>query len=127
MAKATNGNNIMNRSKKSLSLLMIILALFVAANSHAGKSQKNKEKDKARCEKLLKLLDKDLKLAEADILADAGPISHATALLAGATISYQFGRFEGCIDKTTRGRKRIAPLVKNARKKGLKPRMEEDE
>lgn len=101
--------------KKSFSLLVLISALLITSDSFAEKSQKAKAKDKALCEKLLKLLDQDLKLAKADIIADAGPISHATALLAGATISYQFGRFEGCIDKTSRGRKRVAPYIKNTK------------
>ena len=117
----------MTRLKKLLALLVMITTLFVASNSLAELSQEDKERNKAQCEKLLKLLDKELKLAEADILADAGPISHATALLAGATISYQFGRFAGCIDKTTRGRERISQLVKNAKKKGLKPKAGNDE
>ena len=105
----------MIRLKKLPGLLVIILALLATNNSFADQSEKDKARDKARCEKLLKLLDEDLKAVEVDIIADAGPISHATALLAGATISYQFGRFAGCIDKTTRGRKRVAPYLKKSK------------
>ncbi|MCK4587726.1 MAG: hypothetical protein KAU29_10300 [Gammaproteobacteria bacterium] len=105
----------MIRLKKSLGLLVMISTLLVASSSFAEQSQKDKDRDKARCEKLLKLLDEDLKAVKAEIIADAGPISHATALLAGATISYQFGRFAGCIDKTTRGRKKVAPYIKKSK------------
>lgn len=112
-------------SALSLALTLSLVLVFAAPSSFAEQTQK--EKDKARCAKLLELLDQDLELAQADILADAGPISHATSLLAGASVGYQFGRFKGCIDKTTRGRKRIAHLVKSAKKKGLKPSPKVDE
>jgi len=116
----------MNLSRRLLATTVAVLLLFSASVSSAEQTQK--EKDKARCSELIDLLDQELELAQADILADAAPISHATSLLAGASIGYQFGRFKGCIDKASRGRKRIAPLVKNARKKGLKPKaaVEED-
>lgn len=110
----------MSRYKRLAAPLLIGLTLFVATNSFADQAQRDKDRDKARCEKLLDLLDKDLKAAKADIIADAGPISHATALLAGASISYQFARFKGCIDKTTRGRKIVAPyVVKKSKNKSL--------
>ncbi len=112
--------------KKIFGVLLIVLAMLATTVSYAAETQK--EKDKARCAELLELLDQELEMAQADIIADAGPISHATTLLAGASIGYQFGRFKGCIDKTTRGRKRIAHLVRSARKKGIKPKkIEEDE
>lgn len=101
--------------KKMIILMLISSVMLIATDSFAEQSEKEKSRDKARCEKLLKLLDEDLKAVKADIIADAGPISHATALLAGATISYQFGRFAGCIDKTTRGRARVAPYIKKSK------------
>jgi len=116
----------MKKFKGPVSTLLVVFTMLVANASFAAE-QTQKEKDKARCAQLLMLLDRDLELAQADIIADAGPISHATSLLAGASIGYQFGRFKGCIDKTTRGRARIAPLVKNAKKKGLKTKEIEDE
>ena len=109
----------MKKFKAPVNALLLILTILATSVSFAAE-QTQKEKDKARCAELLELLDHELELAQADIIADAGPISHATSLLAGASIGYQFGRFKGCIDKTTRGRQRIAPLVKNAKKKGLK-------
>jgi len=105
----------MNILKKPRWILLMMPILLFASGVVAG--QVDDEKDKARCEKLIEQLDHDLKIAKADIIADTGPISHATALLAGATIAYQFGRFKGCIDKASRGRERISKLVKNAGKK----------
>ncbi|MFV1993195.1 MAG: hypothetical protein ACC635_04760 [Acidiferrobacterales bacterium] len=116
----------MKKFKAPVSTLLFVLTILITTVSFSAE-QTQKEKDKARCAELLKLLDEELELAQVDIIADAGPISHATSLLAGASIGYQFGRFKGCIDKTTRGRQRIAPLVKNAKKKGLKTKAIEDE
>ena len=107
--------NMTNKLRNPLWILMIIISLVFASSSFAGQTED--EKEKARCEKLIEQLDHDLKMAKADIIADAGPISHATTLLAGATIAYQFGRFKGCIDKATRGRARIAKLLKDSGKK----------
>lgn len=112
---------------KALSSIFLFVFMILATSISSAAEQTQKEQDRTRCAELLELLDQELELAQADIIADAGPISHATSLLAGASIGYQFGRFKGCIDKTTRGRKRIAHLVKNAKKKGLKPKKTDEE
>lgn len=99
----------MNNKVRPLFLLFTALLLAGCASKVPADQ---KEDQKLLCTRLIESLDKELEVAEGEVLADAGPFTRATTLLAGASLQRQLGRYHSCIDKARRGRALIAPYLK---------------
>lgn len=98
--------------KDTVRPLILLFAALLMAGCATKVPADQKEDQKLLCTRLIEALDKELEEAEGEVLADAGPFTKATTLLAGASLQRQFGRYASCIDKARRGRALIAPYLK---------------